>query len=348
MSLRKRVENIERISIIPQGTKSEDTKGRVIKENQDDIRTVFMVDRDRIINSKSFRRLKHKTQVYIKTWGDHYRTRLTHTLEVAQIGKTIGKSIGLNEDLIEAIALGHDIGHDIGHVAFAHSGEEVLNELLPNGFKHNINSIRVLTKIEKQGKGLNLTKEVLDGILHHSGFSNKKNITKAFTLEGQVVKYSDKIAYVNHDIDDSIRAGLLHESDLPKNLINILGRNHSDRIDTLVKDCINKTLENIKLGTIEVGMSEKIEIALKELRKFMFQRVYKGSILKEERDKAKFVLYQVFNYYLKNSNKMPEFYKNIVEEEGLYQGVADYISGMSDDYCLLLFNNIYVPKIVIY
>lgn len=344
MSLRERIENIEKISIISQGTRSDETKGRAIKEEQDDIRTAFMVDRDRIIHSKSFRRLKHKTQVYIKTWGDHYRTRLTHTLEVAQIGKTIGKSIGLNEDLIEAIAL----GHDIGHVAFAHNGEEVLNELLPHGFKHNINSIRVLTKIEKQGKGLNLTKEVLDGILHHSGFSNKENSTKAFTLEGQVVKYSDKIAYVNHDIDDSIRAGLLRESDLPKDIINILGKNHSERIDTLVKDCINKTLENIKIGTVEVGMSKKIEQALKELRKFMFERVYKGAILKEERDKAKFVLYQVFNYYLKNPNKMPRFYKNIVEKEGLYQGVADYISGMSDDYCLLLFNSIYVPKIVIY
>lgn len=344
MSLRKRIENIERISIISEGTKSENTKGRFIKEEQDDIRTVFMVDRDRIIHSKSFRRLKHKTQVYIKTWGDHYRTRLTHTLEVAQIGKTIGKSIGLNEDLIEAIAL----GHDIGHVAFAHSGEEVLNELLPNGFKHNINSIRVLTKIEKQGKGLNLTKEVLDGILNHSGFSNQDNSSKAATLEGQVVKYSDKIAYVNHDIDDSIRAGLLNESDLPIDLINILGKSHSARIDTLVKDCINKTLDNIKLGIFEVGMSKDIETALKELRIFMFQRVYKGTILKEERDKAKFVLHQVFEYYLKNPNNMPKFYKNIVKKEGLYQGVADYISGMSDDYCLLLFNSIYVPKIVIY
>lgn len=344
MNLREKIERTEKIIIIPEGTRSENTKGRVIKEEQDSIRTVFMVDRDRIIHSKSFRRLKHKTQVYIKTWGDHYRTRLTHTLEVAQIGKTIGKCIGLNEDLIEAIAL----GHDIGHVAFAHNGEEVLNELLPNGFKHNINSIRVLTKIEKQGKGLNLTKEVLDGILHHSGFSSKKNPNKAFTLEGQVVKYSDKIAYVNHDIDDSIRAGILHENDLPRNVTNILGKDHGDRIDTLVKDCINKTLENIKVGIIEVGMSEKIETALKELRMFMFERVYKGPILKEERDKAKFVLYQVFNYYLKNPNKMPEFYKHIVEEENLYQGVADYISGMSDDYCLLLFNSIYVPKIVIY
>ncbi len=201
-----------------------------------------MVDRDRIIHSKSFRRLKHKTQVYIRTSSDHYRTRLTHTLEVAQIAKTIGKGIGLNEDLIEAIAL----GHDIGHVAFAHNGEEVLNELLPCGFKHNENSVRVLKKIEKEGKGLNLTKEVLDGILYHSGFS--KNSPKAYTLEGQVVKYSDKIAYVNHDIDDSIRAGLLFQEDIPKELLYCLGNTHGERINILVIDCIKNTLNNIEKG----------------------------------------------------------------------------------------------------
>ncbi len=213
------------------------SKGREREEPEDDIRTVFMIDRDRIIHSKSFRRLKHKTQVYIRTSGDHYRTRLTHTLEVAQIAKTIGKGIGLNEDLIEAIAL----GHDIGHVAFAHNGEEVLNELLSDGFKHNENSIRVLKKIEKEGSGLNLTKEVLDGILYHSGFS--KNSPKAYTLEGQVVKYSDKIAYVNHDIDDSIRAGLLLQKDIPKDLLYCLGNTHGKRIDTLVIDCIKKHIK---------------------------------------------------------------------------------------------------------
>lgn len=342
MILREKLEQREKLILIEQASFALASKGRKHAENDDELRTAFMIDRDRIIHSKSFRRLKHKTQVYIKTWGDHYRTRLTHTLEVAQIGKTIGKGIGLNEDLIEAIAM----GHDIGHVAFAHNGEEVLDKLLPGGFRHNENSVRVLTKIEKLGRGLNLTEEVLDGILHHSGFSN--SASKAFTLEGQVVRYSDKIAYVNHDIDDSIRAGLLKEEELPQNSIKILGKNNSERIDTLVKDCIYNTLDNINKGIIEVSLSDEIANSLGELRSFMFQNIYKGSVLKIERDKAKFVLEQVFKYFLEHPEKMPEFYMDTVKKEGLYIGVADYISGMSDDYCLLLFNDIYVPKIVVY
>jgi dGTP triphosphohydrolase len=342
MILREKLEQREKLILIEQASFSSTSKGRRNQENDHDLRTAFMIDRDRIIHSKSFRRLKHKTQVYIKTWGDHYRTRLTHTLEVSQIGKTIGKGVGLNEDLIEAIAM----GHDIGHVAFAHNGEEVLDKLLPGGFRHNENSVRVLTKIEKLGKGLNLTEEVLDGILHHSGFSNSSS--KAFTLEGQVVRYSDKIAYVNHDIDDSIRAGLLREEELPKNSIKVLGKNNSERIDTLVKDCIYNTLGNINKGIIEVSLSDEIAGALAELRNFMFQNIYKGAALKTERDKAKFVLEQVFKYFLQHPERMPEFYMNTVNKEGLYIGVADYIAGMSDDYCLLLFNDIYVPKIVIY
>lgn len=342
MFIREKIEHNEELVLLPCAAYSKNSRGREKREEEDEVRTCYMVDRDRIIHSKSFRRLKHKTQVYIKTWGDHYRTRLTHTLEVSQIAKTIGKGIGLNEDLIEAIAL----GHDIGHVAFAHNGEEVLNRLLPGGFKHNENSVRVLTKIEKLGSGLNLTKEVLDGVLHHSGFSN--SLDKAFTLEGQIVRYSDKIAYVNHDIDDSIRAGILHEEDLPENFMEALGKTHGERINTLVKDCIYKTLSNIDKGIYEVSMSPCTESALIGLRSFMFENVYKGNFLKKEREKAKFVLEQVFNYFLKNPEKMPGFYMNIVNDEGLYQGVADYISGMSDDYCLLLFNEIYVPRIVIY
>lgn len=342
MKIRERIENNEKLILIPEASLSSNTKGRNREEPPDDIRTVYMVDRDRILHSKSFRRLKHKTQVYIKTWGDHYRTRLTHTLEVAQIGKTIGKGIGLNEDLIDAISL----GHDIGHVAFAHNGEEVLNALLPGGFRHNENSVRVLTRIEGQGKGLNLTEEALDGVLNHSGFSNET--TKAFTLEGQIVRYSDKIAYVNHDIDDSIRAGLLSEDEIPKSILSILGNTHGNRINTLVKDCIYNTLNNIEKGNVEISLSSSIQNALSELRNFMFENIYKGPILKEERDKAKFVLEKVYTYFLKNPHKMPKFYMNIVNEEGLYQGVADYISGMSDDYCLMLFNDIYVPKLVIY
>jgi len=340
--IRNKIEDNEYKILIDSACHAQKSIGRERDEEEDEIRTCFMVDRDRIIHSKSFRRLKHKTQVYIKTSGDHYRTRLTHTLEVAQVAKTIGKGIGLNEDLIEAIAL----GHDIGHVAFAHNGEEVLNELLPNGFRHNENSVRVLTKLEKQGKGLNLTKEVLDGILHHSGFS--KGSARAFTLEGQVVKYSDKIAYVNHDIDDSIRAGLLTNEDLPKNIIRILGKTHSNRIDTLVKDCIYNSINNIENNKIEISLSNEIGDSLALLRNFMFERIYKGPTLKIERDKAKFVIEQVFNYYMKFPEKMPSFYKDISDKEGLSQGVGDYISGMSDDYCLVLFRELYVPKFLVY
>jgi dGTPase len=342
MSIREKFEKNEELILIKGAALSKYYWGREKEEKLDDVRTPYMVDRDRIIHSKSFRRLKHKTQVYIKTWGDHYRTRLTHTLEVAQIAKTIAKGVGLNEDLVEAIAL----GHDIGHVAFAHNGEDVLNSLLPGGFKHNENSIRVLTRIENGGKGLNLTSEVLDGILCHSGFSEKSR--KAMTLEGQVVRYSDKIAYVNHDIDDSIRAGLLKDNEIPSDLLNSLGKTHGKRIDTLVRDCIYSTLNNVETGLMEVTLSKNIGKAMSELRNFMFEYIYKGEKLKIERDKAKFVLAQVYAYFLKNPGKLPEFYKEIVEKEGLHQGVADYISGMSDDYCLLLFNDIYVPKFVIY
>ena len=340
--IREKIEGNEDKILIDSACHSSKSRGREVYEEDDEIRTRFMVDRDRIIHSKSFRRLKHKTQVYIKTSGDHYRTRLTHTLEVAQVAKTIGKGIGLNEDLIEAIAL----GHDIGHVAFAHNGEEVLNELLPGGFRHNENSVRVLTKLEKLGKGLNLSQEVLDGILHHSGFSNGK--AKAFTLEGQVVRYSDKIAYVNHDIDDSIRAGLLRDEELPKAAVDTLGKTHGNRIDTLVKDCIHNSVYNIENNNIEISLSNEIGDSLALLRSFMFEKIYKGPVLKIERDKAKFVLWQVFNYYIKFPEKMPSFYKDIVDKEGLYQGVADYISGMSDDYCLVLFRELYVPKFLVY
>ena len=342
MNIRQKIENNESNIIIQYGALSLNSKGRKKLEDKDDVRTCYMVDRDRIIHSKSFRRLKHKTQVYIKTSSDHYRTRLTHTLEVAQVARTIGRGIGLNEDLIEAIAL----GHDIGHVPFAHNGEVVLNDILPGGFRHNENSIRVLTKIEKLGAGLNLSEEVLDGILNHSGLSKK--IGDAATLEGQVVRYSDKIAYVNHDIDDSIRAQLLTEEMLPIGAIKVLGANHGKRIDTLVKDCIYNTINNLDRGEICVSLSEEVGNSLGDLRNFMFENIYRGEILKEERQKAQFVVTNVFTYYYKNPSAMPDFYKSIVEDEGLYIGVADYISGMSDDYCLMLFNSIYVPKVIIY
>ncbi|MGL4108552.1 deoxyguanosinetriphosphate triphosphohydrolase [Clostridium sp. LP20] len=344
MNVRERIESFERLTLDRGATMSEKSLGRRVEEEKDKVRTCFMVDRDRIIHSKSFRRLKHKTQVYIKTFGDHYRTRLTHTLEVSQIARTIGIGIGLNETLIEAISL----GHDLGHVAFAHNGEEVLNEFLVDGFRHNEQSVRVVTKLEKNGQGLNLTEEVLDGILHHSGLRNRKVDKGARTLEGRVVQYSDKIAYINHDIDDSVRAGLLSEELLPKEILKVLGKTHSQRIETLVVDLINTSRMNLENGINQIGLSNEIEDAMRELRSFMFKNVYLCDELKEERKKAKFILRQLIDYYMEHIECMPELYKDIAEKEGKERGVADYIAGMSDDYCLNQFNQIFVPKLVIY
>ncbi|MDQ0150109.1 deoxyguanosinetriphosphate triphosphohydrolase [Eubacterium multiforme] len=344
MNIREKIENFERLTLRKEGQYSFESLGRKHKENKkENIRTCFMVDRDRIIHSKAFRRLKDKTQVYIRTKGDHYRNRLTHTLEVSQIARTIGVGIGLNEYLIEAIAL----GHDLGHVAFAHNGEEVLNKFLKDGFKHNEQSVRVVERLEKDGKGLNLTKEVIDGILKHSGLS-KDEKKGAITLEGRVVKYSDKIAYLNHDIDDSIRANLLREEDLPKEVTKVLGKTHSERIETLVLDFISESNKNLDNGIFKVSLSEEKDEAMRELRKFMFKNVYLGEILKVEREKAKFILESIIDFYMKNPEEMPLLYRKIVDEEGLSRGVADYIAGMSDDYCLNKFNEIYVPKLVIY
>lgn len=342
MDIRERVEKNENLTLIPEAIHSNKSSGRVLYDEPDSIRTCFMVDRDRIIHCKSFRRLKHKTQVYIRTFGDHYRTRLTHTLEVAQIARTIGIGIGLNEMLIEAIAL----GHDLGHVAFAHNGEEVLDKFLDSGFRHNEQSVRIVEKLERNGRGLNLTKEVIDGILNHSGLGNKENNSK--TLEGRVVKYSDKIAYLNHDIDDSIRAGLLMEEDLPKEVISVLGNSHSQRIQVLVTDMINETQKNLKDGIYDIKQSDEVKEAMIELRRYMFSNIYLGDVLKEEREKAKFILTHVIKYYYRNSEELPELYQRIADEEGLKRGVADYIAGMTDDYCLSTFNKIYVPKFVIY
>ena len=300
MIIREKIEKFEHLTLIKKASFSKYSSGRKIKEELDNVRTCFMVDRDRIIHSKSFRRLKHKTQVYIKTFGDHYRTRLTHTLEVSQVARTIGVGIGLNENLIEAIAL----GHDLGHVAFAHNGEEVLDSFLDEGFRHNEQSVRVVEKLENDGKGLNLTEEVIDGILHHSGLG--ESTTESKTLEGRIVRYSDKIAYLNHDIDDSIRAGLLTEEALPKEIIRVLGKSRSERIDTLVNDIIRETINNINDGKYGVAQSKEVKEAMIELRKFMFKNIYLGTHLKEERIKAKFVLEQLVNYYFKNSNELPD------------------------------------------
>lgn len=335
------LEKQEKNNLAPYATLAAESLGRFYPEEEDILRTAFMRDRDRIIHSKAFRRLKHKTQVFIAPGSDHFRTRLTHTLEVSQIGRTIGRGLGLNEDLIEAIAL----AHDVGHTPFAHAGEEVLNRLVPGGFKHNYNSVRVLTKIERKSEihpGLNLSKEVLDGVLHHSGFNKSKESAK--TLEGQVIRLSDKIAYVQHDIDDAIRAGTLTEEELPKEAVKLLGQSHGERIGSLVFDSIDHSKKLIDNKELRIAPSPDFNQALIELRAFMFENVYLGNICKEERTKASIVIEYLYEYYKKDISRLPEFYQYIAEEEGKDQGIADYISGMSDNFCINTFKDLTIPR----
>jgi dGTPase len=340
MNIREKQEQREMEMLPEYACRSAKSRGRERQEKKCDIRTEFQRDRDRIIHSKAFRRLKHKTQVFISQDNDHYRTRLTHTLEVSQIARTIGNALMLNTDLIEAIAL----AHDVGHTPFSHSGEEVLDRLMPGGFRHNENSVRVLTAIEEGsgGRGLNLTWEVLDGVLFHSGFGRKGS--EACTLEGQVIKLSDKIAYVQHDIDDSIRAGILKPSSLPPDLVRLLGDTHSKRISTLVKDAIEYSGSLIAKGIYSIRLSPAIEEALIGLRNFMFENVYFGPACKLEREGISHVIEFLFEYYLKNPDKMPGFYERITEEEGIERGVCDYISGMTDNYCINTFKSITIPR----
>ena len=339
MLIREEIEALEQQTLSPFAAFSNRTQGRTIDEEPDIIRTCYMRDRDRIIHSKSFRRLKHKTQVFIAQGNDHYRTRLTHTLEVNQISQTVGKALRLNLDLIEAIAL----GHDVGHTPFGHTGEEVLDQLVPGGFKHNENSVRVLTLIEQgsMGPGLNLSYEVLDGILKHSGFGKEEN--SCGTLEGQVVRYADKIAYVQHDIDDSIRAGVLAFEDIPCEFLSVLGKTHGERIGTLVNDLVLISRINMNNGEKKVSLSSKIEQALLGLRKFMFGEVYKGHYCQEQRQGAAHIVEYLFDYYLNKPEKLPHYYRQIVETEGIERGVADYISGMTDNYCIASFKEKVLP-----
>jgi len=330
---------LEEKILSPIATLSKNSKGRSINEPHDMTRTPFMRDRDRIIHAKAFRRLKHKTQVFISPENDHYRTRLTHTLEVMQIAKSIGRALHLNEDLIEAIAL----GHDVGHTPFAHCGEAVLNSKLKQGFKHNENSVRVLKEIEIHGnqRGLNLSWEVLDGILHHSGFG--RTTQHASTIEGQIIRFADKIAYVQHDIDDSIRAGILREEDLPKVAIEVLGGSLGERITTLVTDLINEG-RKIDSQCLVIGFSQPIHEALLNLRKFMFKEVYLGEVCSLERERASYVVDFLYDYYFKNIDKMPTFYQTLSEKYGREQAVCDYISGMTDNYCVYLFKQLTIPR----
>lgn len=329
MLIREYSEMLEVELLSEYAAKSKCSMGRKIAEKKCDIRTEFQRDRDRIIHSKAFRRLKHKTQVFISPEGDHYRTRLTHTLEVAQIARTIARALRLNEDLTEAIS----VGHDLGHTPFGHTGEQILNEISPNGFSHAQQSVKVVEILEKNGSGLNLTYEVIDGIQNHTG----KDI--AFTLEGRIVKFADRIAYINHDIDDAIRAGIITEESLPKYAIKILGTSHSHRIDYMIKDIIKNSI-----GVNEIKMNEDTLKAMMELRQYMFDNVYIGSRAKDEDEKAKRLISMIYKYFVNHLDELPEEYKNLIEIQGKEVTVCDYIAGMSDKYAVHIFNKIYIPK----
>ena len=329
MNLRKNQEAIELKILSPYATKSSDSKGRLREEEKCDIRTEFQRDRDRIIHSKSFRRLKHKTQVFISPEGDHYRTRLTHTLEVAQIARTIARALKLNEDLTEAIAL----GHDLGHTPFGHSGEMVLNELYKDGFEHCKQSLRMVDLLEKNGEGLNLTWEVRNGILNH------RTSGKPETLEGKVVQISDKIAYINHDIDDAIRAGALFKNEIPIYTIEILGDTHSKRINSMIRDIIENSFEKP-----DIIMSDKMKVTMKELRNFMFKKVYRSENALNQEKKVRRLISCLYYYYLENPMEMRnEFVNLILNGEENDKVVCDYIACMTDRFAIKVFNDINIP-----
>lgn len=331
MNIREEQEKREHLIFSPYASFSDESRGRDRDEEPCPMRTIYQRDRDRIIHCKTFRRLKHKTQVFLAPEGDHYRTRLTHTLEVAQITRSIARALNLNEDLTEAIAL----GHDLGHTPFGHAGERTLNSLCPMGFAHYKQSIRVVEFLEKDGQGLNLTWEVRDGILNHRTSGNPS------TLEGKAVRLSDKIAYINHDIDDGIRAGILKESDIPSEYTDVLGNSTKERLNTMISDIIMNSI-----GKNDLVMSEPVRKAMTELRKFMFESLYLNPTAKSEEAKADKLITELYRYYVANTDKLPDTYKRFITEfdERPEQVVCDYIAGMSDQYSISKFQEIFVPK----
>jgi dGTPase len=339
-NLRQQLEAREREILAPQAAKSADTRGRLRAEPEDDVRPAFQRDRDRIIHCKAFRRLKHKTQVFFAPTGDHYRTRLTHTLEVSQIARTIAKVLHLHEELTEAIALGHDLGHP----PFGHAGERVIDSLMPGGFNHYEQSLRIVDLLEHDGRGLNLTWEVRDGIAKHSKGKSGAPVgmsaaLRSATVEGQIMRVADLIAYVNHDIDDATRAGLLKAEDLPADLVAVLGGSSSTRIGTLVKDVVTETLAG---GLTEIRMSETVLNAVLGLRAFLFDSVYENSIATAEFAKASGILSGLWE----KVRLRPEQFLDArtIEHEGLDAATRDFIAGMTDRYAVRLFEQLYIPK----
>ena len=328
MNIRERTEELERQTLSPRACLSVNSRGRAVDIEPCPMRTCFQRDIDRIIHSKSFRRLKHKTQVFLQPEGDHYRTRMTHTLEVARIARTIARGLRLNEDLTEAAAL----GHDLGHTPFGHAGERVLNEIIPGGFRHYEQSLRVVERLENDGEGLNLTEEVRSGIVCHTAG------TLADTLEGQIVRLADKIAYINHDIDDAMRGGIIYPTDIPVHISQVLGYTHGERINTLTGDVIAASGE----GNV-IRQSPEIGSAMAELKEFMFESVYRNPVAKGEEGKAQDMIRALFDYYRKNTDELDSEYQDILAREGADRAVCDYIAGMTDKYAVDCYSRAFIP-----
>ena len=330
MTIRESTEQWESQWLSPYASLSRNSRGREKEEPECDIRPVYQRDRDRILHCKSFRRLKHKTQVFLTPQGDHYRTRLTHTMEVAQTARTIARALRLNEDLTEAIAL----GHDLGHTPFGHAGESALNHVCSEGFAHHQQSVSIVERLEKGGKGLNLTWEVRDGI------SNHQMSGKPSTLEGKIVRYSDKIAYINHDVDDAIRAGVIRENEIPRTYTDILGHSTRERLNTMIHDIVNNSLEKP-----DIRMSEDVEFAFRGMRKYMFENVYTNPKAKGEEEKAENILKELFRYYMDHPERLSNEYIERMWQTGETQerSVCDYIAGMTDQYAIAKFQEFFVP-----
>lgn len=327
--IRRIREEQEKALLSPYATLVINTRGRLTPIEPCPIRTEFVRDRDRILHCKSFRRLKHKTQVFLAPQGDHYRTRLTHTLEVTQIARTIARALALNEDLTEAIAM----GHDLGHTPFGHCGEDVLNSLVRGGFEHNEQSLRVIDKLENDGHGLNLTFEVRDGVLNHKKSGNPA------TLEGKVVSYADRIAYVNHDIDDAIRAGVLCEADIPAHFREVFGPTHGKRINTMILDIVHTSMNRPAIAFSDAMLPE-----FDALRSFMFEHVYLNPVAKQEEPKAQHIVEELFRYYIRHQDVLPADFLMFRDEDGAERVVADYIACMTDTYAIAAYEDLFVPK----
>ena len=327
MTIREQTQAMEREMLAPWAALSSNTRGRQHPEEECEMRTPYQRDRDRIIHCKSFRRLKHKPQVFLSPEGDHYRTRLTHTLEVSQIARTIARALRLNEDLTEAVAL----AHDLGHTPFGHAGERALNALLPHGFRHYEQSLRVVERLEKDGRGLNLTYEVRNGILCHT------TGLEADTAEGRIIRWADKIAYMNHDIDDAIRAGVLREEDIPQSITDVLGSSKTQRITSLIRSVVENSHEG------KIAMDEVAYRAYEELSDFMYQAVYLNEYAKREERKVPHIIHSLFNHF-RNPDYLPDYMKRIAEEEGVETASCDYVAGMTDHYAVACYQDLFIPK----